>query len=58
MRGRGTAREWWLDGHRRYFARQASREGFELDDEMLTVFERFEVEWPLDVADNGRKAEN
>jgi len=29
----GTARDWWLDAHRRYFARQASREGFELNDE-------------------------
>jgi len=44
-------REWWLDAHRRYFARQATREGFEMDDEILTVFERFEVVWPLDVAD-------
>ncbi len=43
-------RNWWLDAHRRYFARQASREGFELDDEILTVFERFEVVWPLDLA--------
>ena len=25
------------------FARQAIREGFEIDDEILTVFERFEV---------------
>jgi hypothetical protein len=25
--------------------------GFEIDDEILTVFERFEVAWPLDVAD-------
>ena len=44
-------REWWLDAHRRYFVRQASREGFELEDDILTVFERFEVVWPLDVAD-------
>jgi uncharacterized protein YhfF len=44
-------REWWLDAHRRYFSRQASRDGFEIDDEILTVFERFEVVWPLDVAD-------
>ena len=43
-------REWWLDAHRRYFARQATREGFEMDDEILAVFERFEVVWPLDVA--------
>ena len=44
-------REWWLDARRRYFARQASREGCEFDDDVLTVFERFEVVWPLDVAD-------
>src|SRR5215472_3329134 len=42
-------REWWLGAHRRYFGRQASREGCEYDP--LTVFERFEVMWPLDVAD-------
>ena len=30
---------------------EAMREGFEIDDEILTVFERFEVGWPLDVAD-------
>jgi uncharacterized protein YhfF len=44
-------RAWWLDAHRRYFARQAAREGFELDDDILTVLERFEVVWPLDVRD-------
>ena len=44
-------KEWWLDAHRRYFARQAVREGFEIDDEILTVFERFQVVWPLDIAD-------
>src|SRR5690348_10869227 len=37
-RGRGTERQWWLDAHRRYFARQASREGLELNDETVTVF--------------------
>jgi uncharacterized protein YhfF len=44
-------REWWLDAHRRYFARQAMRERLDIDDEILTVFERFEVVWQLDVAD-------
>jgi hypothetical protein len=29
----------------------ARREGFQLDDDILTVFERFEVVWPLVVAD-------
>jgi hypothetical protein len=47
-------RNWWLDAHRRYFARQASRERFEVDDDILTVFERFEVVWPLAVADTIR----
>jgi uncharacterized protein YhfF len=50
--GKGDrTKDWWLDPRRRYFARQASREGFELNDEIPTVFERFEVVWPLDVAD-------
>ena len=44
-------KERWLDAHRRYFARQAVREGLEIDDEILTVFERFQVVWPLDIAD-------
>jgi hypothetical protein len=34
---------WWLDAHRRYFARQAAREWFELDDDILTVSNAFEV---------------
>ena len=38
-------RDWWLDAHHRYFGRQASREGFDFD--VLTVFERFEIVWPL-----------
>ena len=44
-------RNWWLAAHRRYFGRQASREGCEFDDDVLTVFERFEVVCPFDVAD-------
>jgi uncharacterized protein YhfF len=42
-------RDWWLNAHRRYFAGQASRQEFELNDEIL--FERFEVVWPLYIAD-------
>ena len=42
-KARGTARETGgsmpIDA---IFARQAMREGFEIDDEILTVFERFE----------------
>ena len=43
-------RDWWMAAHRRYFVRQASREGFQFDDDILTVFERFEVVWPLEIA--------
>lgn len=49
-------REWWLHAHRRYFARQANREGFEIDDEILTVFERFEVVWPFHPMGDGGEA--
>ena len=38
-----STRDWWLDAHRRYFARQATLEAFEIKDEILTMFERFEV---------------
>jgi uncharacterized protein YhfF len=41
----------WLDNHRRYFARQASREGFAMHDRIETVFERFRIVWPIDAAD-------
>ncbi len=44
-------RVWWLDAHRRYFGRQAAREGFVMHDGIETVFERFEVVWPLELAD-------
>jgi uncharacterized protein YhfF len=43
----------WLNGHRRYFARQASRERFAMDDQIPTVFERFRIVWPIDAADRG-----
>jgi uncharacterized protein YhfF len=44
-------RDWWLWAHRKYFSDQAQREGFTMHDEIETVFERFEVVWPRDVAD-------
>lgn len=46
------SRQWWLDAHRRYFARQAEREGFVMHDRMEAVFERFEIVWPLAIADS------
>jgi uncharacterized protein YhfF len=41
----------WLDGHTRYFRRQAAQEGFEFDPSIETVFERFTVIWPPESAD-------
>jgi uncharacterized protein YhfF len=49
-------RAWWLDAHRGYFGRQAAREGFALNDEIETVFERFTVVWPLAIADRDESA--
>jgi uncharacterized protein YhfF len=43
----------WLNGHRRYLARQARRDGFTIDDQIPTVFERFKIVWPIDAADRG-----
>ena len=43
--------EWWLSAHRSYFGRQAGVQGFEMHDEIDTVFERFEVLWPSEIAD-------
>ena len=40
------SRDWWLAAHRRYFGRQAAREGFAFSDEIATVFERFDLVWP------------
>jgi uncharacterized protein YhfF len=45
------SRTFWLDAHRRYFARQAAREGFAMHDLMPTVFERFVLVWPPEAAD-------
>ncbi len=44
-------RAWWLAAHRRYFGRQAAREGFAMHDAIETVFERFKVVWPSAIAD-------
>ena len=44
-------REWWLSAHRRFFGRQAAAGGFHMHDEIETVFERFEIVWPPEIAD-------
>lgn len=45
-------REWWLAAHVRFFSRRAAVEGFQMHDEIETVFERFEVVWPAAIADH------
>jgi uncharacterized protein YhfF len=47
------SREWWLAAHRRYFARQALRDGFEMHDTIEAVFERFEIVWPAPSGTSG-----
>ena len=46
---RATARE--RGGSMPTAALSGGKKGFEFDDEILTVFERFEVVWPVDIAD-------
>jgi uncharacterized protein YhfF len=47
-------RAWWLDAHRSFFGEQAEHDGFTMHDEIETVFERFEIVWPLAIADKQR----
>jgi len=42
---------YWREGHRRYFGRQAEREGFAFHDRIEVVCERFEIVWPPALAD-------
>ncbi|HEU4422567.1 MAG TPA: ASCH domain-containing protein [Pilimelia sp.] len=44
-------RDYWLAAHRRFFATEGQREGYEFSEAMDTVFERFTVVWPPEVAD-------
>lgn len=46
-RGRAS----WLKVHRAFFARVAERGGFDFHDDIETVFERFGVVWPREIAD-------
>ncbi len=45
------SRDYWLAEHRAYFLRAAAEENFTMHDGIETVFERFEVVWPPDLAD-------
>lgn len=51
-------REWWLAAHRRFFERRAAQQGFQMHDQIETVFERFEVVWPPEIADFGRSPDD
>jgi uncharacterized protein YhfF len=44
-------RDWWLAAHRRYFRRTYAASGWEYDDDLQVVFERFIVVWPPECAD-------
>jgi uncharacterized protein YhfF len=44
-------RDWWLSAHRRFFGRRAAAQGFQMYDEIETMFERFEIVWPPEIAD-------
>lgn len=37
---------YWLDAHHRFFARRCAQLGVAFSDDLLTVFERFELDWP------------
>ena len=43
-------RGWWLAAHRRFFGRTFAARGWEYDDDLEVVFERFVVVWPSDQA--------
>jgi uncharacterized protein YhfF len=45
------SRAYWLKVHRAFFARVAERGGFDFHDDIETVFERFAVVWPREIAD-------
>lgn len=47
-------RDWWLSAHRRFFGRRATAQGFQMHDEIETMFERFEIVWPPEMADISR----
>ena len=42
---------YWRDAHDRYFRREAARDGVEFEPAMMTVFERFTIVWPPELAD-------
>ena len=45
------SRAYWLAEHVAFFARDAARCGFDMRDDIETVFQRFSVIWPPSLAD-------
>jgi uncharacterized protein YhfF len=43
-------RGWWLNAHKRYYARLGERDRITMHDDMEAVFERFVLVWPKDAA--------
>jgi hypothetical protein len=51
-------RDWWLSADRRFFERRAAEQGFQMHDQIETMFERFEVVWPPEIADFSRSPDD
>ena len=45
------SRDYRSRAHRDFFGRQAAREGYDFNDRIGTVFERFMIVWPPELAD-------
>ncbi|WP_052589194.1 ASCH domain-containing protein [Luteipulveratus mongoliensis] len=48
------SRAYWLSEHQGFFERTAAGDGFTYSESMPTVFERFAVVWPPELADSPR----
>lgn len=46
------SRDYWLKAHRNFFTRDSARNNLSFHDDILTVFERFTVVWPPELADS------
>lgn len=40
--------QWWLEAHRRFFRRRCAALGAAFSDDLPTVFERFDLVWPVE----------
>jgi hypothetical protein len=51
MAGGGRDQLWWLSAHRLFFGRRTAEQDFHMHDEIETIFVRFEIVWPPEIAD-------